>query len=472
MRIVLFDLGNTLVDGYNKVLDGATELLESVGTVRDPDGLPVQLGLVSDYYWAATEEENDRLHQEYYKILEATGLAPHFRPFQQRVTLSTAIGVGKPDRRIFEAALKKLGDEVHFHHALFITVTEEHVIGARRLGMMAIHFKGPGQEKGEVDKLVDLIPIIERLLAYSPCCKKRGEAVGRFKSQAAKSKRQDRSISTQLAKVSEQRLRDTIVGLGDFGTRFSYSSGIARVPTWIHNRFVAQGYTGERAPRYQPFNMPGGGEVQQRNVLCGPATNGTGFVLVCAHYDSISELPDANAPGADDNASGVAVLLELAHILRDVELKRGVMFVAFGGEEQGLYGSSHCAEIAASDQWPIDVVINLDMIAYQGVDKPGHIVVEYDQGNRNPKNDAAAKAYGLMMAQAAADYTSLEVEHTDIWNSDYMPFEEKGYACIGVYEATDNPRYHKTTDTIENIEFPHLVEVTKMVLATTMRIGA
>lgn len=472
MRIVLFDLGNTLVDDQDNLLEGALDVLDAVGNLRDPDGHPVQLGLVSDYYLAETDEERDRYHQEYYQILEKTGLAPHFTPFEQRVTLSTAVGVYKPDRKIFDAALKKLGNEAHFHHTLFITENEEHVAGARRLGMMAIHFKGPGEEKGEIDKLIDLIPIIERLVAYAPCCKKHGEAVGRHKSQAASSKLKEDAITEQIAKVSEQRLRDTAIGLANFGTRFSYSADIARVPEWIREQFVAKGYGGENPPRLQPFDMPGTGGLQQNNVLCGPATSDTGFILVCAHYDSISEQPGTDAPGADDNASGIAVLLELAHILKDVALKRGVLFAAFGGEEQGLYGSSRCADIAAAEGWPIDVVINLDMIAYQGADKPGHIIVEYDQGNRNPGNDAAAKAYGLMMAQAAADFTSLEVEHTDIWNSDYMPFEEKGYACIGVYEATDNPAYHSTNDTIDKIEFSHLAEVAKMVLATTIRIGA
>ena len=78
------------------------------------------------------------------------------------------------------------------------------------------------------------------------------------------------------------------------------------------------------------------------------------------------------------------------------------------------------------------------MIAYQDPQRPKVVKVEYDQGNRNPGNDAAAKAFGLLMAQAAADYTHLAVEHTDIWNSDYMPFEAKGYACIGVYEGGEN----------------------------------
>lgn len=173
-----------------------------------------------------------------------------------------------------------------------------------------------------------------------------------------------------------------------------------------------------------------------------------------------------SAPGADDNASGIAVLLEAAELLRDAPLRRGVLFAAFGGDEQGLCGSAACADIAATEGWPIDLVLNLDMIAFQAPTKPQHVIVEYDQGNRHPGNDAAAKAFGLLMAQAAVDYTNLTVEHSDIWNSDYLPFEAKGYACIGVYEAGQNPAYHKTEDTAARPDMSHIAEVAKMVVAT------
>jgi Zn-dependent M28 family amino/carboxypeptidase len=158
-------------------------------------------------------------------------------------------------------------------------------------------------------------------------------------------------------------------------------------------------------------------------------------------------------------------------LLQTVPLHRGILFAAFGGEEQGLFGSAACAEIAATEGWRIDVVLNLDMIAYQDAQRPEVVKVEYDQGNRNPGNDAAAKAFGLLMAQAAADYTHLAVEHTDIWNSDYMPFEAKGYACIGVYEGGENPGYHKTTDTPAVLDMNHLAEVAKMVVATVYLIA-
>ncbi len=243
MRVIFFDLGNTLVDSQENLLPGALEMLHEITKLRDLDGAPVELGLISDYKKAATAEESERVHQEYYQILEKVGLAQYFSPFDRRVTLSTKVGFYKPDRQIFEAALAKYGSEAHFHHSVFITEHEEHIAGARKLGMMAIHFKGPGQVKGEVDKLTDLVPILHRLLVYSSCCKKQGDAVGRYKSQLVQSKNKDDTISVQIDKVSESRLRKSIELLGNFGSRWSYTVEIEQVSEWIHEQFTAMGYS-------------------------------------------------------------------------------------------------------------------------------------------------------------------------------------------------------------------------------------
>jgi hypothetical protein len=107
------------------------------------------------------------------------------------------------------------------------------------------------------------------------------------------------------------------------------------------------------------------------------------------------------------------------------------------------------------------------MVGYRDPARPDLIIIEFDQGNRVPGNDADARRYGMVMAQAAADNTSLEVEHTDIWNSDYMPFEEKGYACIGLYDgAADAPFYHTANDTLDKVDVARLAEVTSLLVAT------
>lgn len=468
MRAILFDLGDTLLDTNNNPLPGAIELLEALADLRDPEGNPVPSGLVSDWKMSHVPAQRAIFRQEYLNLLHASGLDVFFQPAEQHVTLSTDAGVFKPAPSIFRMALDRIEPSLSFHHTLFITENRDHVQAARALGMMAIHFKGPGQASGEVENLADLLPLIQRMLTFSPCCKKHGEAVGRHASVANKNKQADAAISALVAQVSANRLRERIKQLSAFDTRWSFSNTVAQIPPWIRDRFVELGYP-QNEVRFQPFNIPG--TAPQNNVLCGPDANDPGFVLICAHYDSLSETPSIRAPGADDNASGIAVLLEVAELLRTLPLRRRVLYAAFGGEEQGLFGSMACAEIAANEQWKIDVVLNLDMIAFQDPQHPTLVKVEYDQGNRNPGNDAAAKAFGLLMAQAAADYTTLSVEHTDIWNSDYMPFEAKGYACIGVFEGGENPGYHQTSDTLATLDITHLAEVAKMVVATVYQIA-
>ena len=391
-------------------------------------------------------------------------------PLEQHVTLSTEAGVSKPDRRIFKVAVQKISAHAHLHEAIFVTENADHVREARKLGMSAVHFMGPGQNTGDISQLLDLVPIIDRFAWYAPCCSKQHIESERTPSRASESASVDAEIADRVALVSGDRLIDSIKALSDFGTRWSFDANISQVPEWIQGRFLTLGYDGPNGPRFSSFDLLGS-PVQQRNVLCGPTNFDSGFVLLCARYDSISEDPTNSAPGADDNASGIAVLLEVARLLKKVPLRRGVCMAAFGGEEQGLFGSQACAEIAEHDGWPIDVVINLDMIAFQESGREGRVVVEYDQGNSNANNDAAAKAFAMLMAQAAADYTSLQIEHGNIYSSDYMPFERLGYPCIGVYEGGTNPHYHTTGDKLETIEADHLAEVTKMVLATILELG-
>jgi beta-phosphoglucomutase-like phosphatase (HAD superfamily) len=468
-RAVLFDLGNTLVDEEtNRPLPGATGLLEALADVHDSEGRPVLSGVVSDWKMPRDPAEAGPLRQEYLRQLATSGLDAFFRPVETRVTLSTDIGVRKPDAAIFRAALDNLQPGLPFHQAIFVTERLQHVQAARILGLLAIHFRGPGQTTGDVERFADLLDLLQRIILATPPRKKHSEAVGRSDSQAAKSKQADDDLAAIVAQVSPARLGNRIRELSGFGTRWTYSSNIGRVPAWVRDRFLEMGYP-ESDVRFQPFSVPGAG--QQQNVLCGAPADHPGFVLVCAHYDSLSETPSTTAPGSDDNASGLVVLLEVAELLRTSPVRRGLLFAAFGGEEQGLLGSTACAEVAAAEQWRIDVVINLDMVAFQSPVRPNLVRVEYDQGNHHPGNDPAAKAFGLMMAQAAADYTNLAIEHTDIWNSDYMPFEAKGYAAIGVYEGGENPHYHKSTDTAETVDLNHLAEVSKMVLATVYSIA-
>jgi alkaline phosphatase isozyme conversion protein len=110
----------------------------------------------------------------------------------------------------------------------------------------------------------------------------------------------------------------------------------------------------------QPFTFTGAGDTTQysANVMAVKVGQSTKVIIVGAHYDSISV-----GKGADDNASGVAVMLEAAELVKDLQTPYTIHFIAFGAEEAGLYGSGYYAEkMSAADIQNTVGMINLDSL--------------------------------------------------------------------------------------------------------------
>lgn len=169
--MVLFDLGKTLEDG-NVLLPGAVETLEGVAALRIGDRPAVLLGLVSDFVMPTEPSQIPAIQQRYYAILDHLGIRRFFEPVAERVTLSTEVGVRKPDVAVFRAAVAKAAvpttePSLTFDDVLFVTENRDHVVAAGRLGMRAVHFRGPGQTSGEVERLTDLIPLVRDFVGGS-----------------------------------------------------------------------------------------------------------------------------------------------------------------------------------------------------------------------------------------------------------------------------------------------------------------
>lgn len=166
MKIILFDLGKTLEDG-DVLLPGARETLQAIQVMRDSSGEAVAMALVSDFDMPDRPEQIPVIRQQYYDILDSLGIRSFFEPVSERVTLSTEVGVFKPDEKIFRAVVEKIEEDLSFQSVIFITENLAHVKAARALGMTAVHFKKLGQTAGDVDQLVDLIPIVQAFLRDS-----------------------------------------------------------------------------------------------------------------------------------------------------------------------------------------------------------------------------------------------------------------------------------------------------------------
>ena len=155
MKIILFDLGNTLehnVQNTHILMDGALDLLEAIQDMRDPNGDPPVIALVSDF---------DNSPTEYYNILKDFGLSSFFNPYTKKVTLSIEVGVKKPDEKIFRSAINKIQKDLPYKSVIFVTENKEHITAARKLGMMAIRLTAEGESaRGEISDLVKAVPLV------------------------------------------------------------------------------------------------------------------------------------------------------------------------------------------------------------------------------------------------------------------------------------------------------------------------
>ena len=266
--------------------------------------------------------------------------------------------------------------------------------------------------------------------------------------------------------------------LSSFPTRHTKSKYINQAAKYLKQEFNKIGYDEVTYHRYS--SEIDGNKYDLKNVICHKKGRNKQVILICAHYDSrMNDLKDelSLAPGANDNATGVAAILEISRILNSIKLEHDIIFALFSGEEQDYLGSSQYAKFVTKNGVNIYRLINLDMIGFPLFNR-GKVTVERDNNkkrkhNQNKENDRESIKLGKLMKDASR-YTDLNVLLDSIYDSDYEPFEAQGTVVIGAYDGSarsNNPHYHSTTDTANYIDWPFLTSVTKMVLATIMSIA-
>jgi HAD superfamily hydrolase (TIGR01509 family) len=155
IRVVMLDLGLTLVDANQRLFDHVREALTAIEGFRTADSKPLSSCLVSDFTIVAppiTPAKVRPVFEEYLAVLDAAGLREFFEPVSKRVTLSTHVGVNKPDRAVFIKALSRLQSRATLEECLFITENADHIRAARQtMGMTTLQFKSPEATRFDFD---------------------------------------------------------------------------------------------------------------------------------------------------------------------------------------------------------------------------------------------------------------------------------------------------------------------------------
>lgn len=291
----------------------------------------------------------------------------------------------------------------------------------------------------------------------------------------------DSKIEELINGVSKDNIKTWLLNLSSFHTRHTKSKYINEVAEWLRIEFKKMGYDDNDMFFHNYMENIDGKNYELKNVICNKKGINNQCIIICAHYDSrIKDLADfeSRSPGANDNASGVSAVLEIARLINKQNLGYTVQFALFSGEEQGLLGSKNYVKFVKQNNIDIYRVVNLDMIAYPKLNR-GIVIIERDnntnpQHNRVKENDIASIEFGKVMADMSY-YTDLKINLDSIWNSDYEPFEAEGVVVIGAYDGSadekQNPHYHDVSDGPSLIDWNYLSSVTKMVLATILKVA-
>lgn len=285
--------------------------------------------------------------------------------------------------------------------------------------------------------------------------------------------------------IETDRLMLHIDTLQSFGTRHVNSGygrsdwGIGGAATYIKEQFnkIQAESQGRLVPFEHSFEVEWAGVSSQPvNIVAflSGTEPGAGTILIGAHYDSTShdhEDGSALAPGANDNASGVAALLELARVLSTRSHRASIMFVAFSAEEIQRQGSrAFVRDYLQPRGIDINVMINMDII---GSPSDGNGRMDdrslriYSSGPNESSSRHAARTVELLALQHVPylTFSLLDAEDREGRYSDHLSFSEAGYPAVRFIESLEDvARQHTDRDTIDSIHGAYLTRVTQAIL--------
>jgi len=283
-----------------------------------------------------------------------------------------------------------------------------------------------------------------------------------------------------------------IKALAGFGTRGNYSDpnqknrGIGAARRWIFAQF--QSFSPRLEVSYDT-GKTGATDIASVIAVLPGVTQPEKRILVSAHYDSINmrakgdKSAEAPAPGADDDGSGTAVVLELARVMSRYRFQKTIVFIAFAGEEIGLLGSTRYAARAKANSERIEAVFNNDIVGtnvvgviHNDIDGSDDYTgaSDGDTGNRlrvySPDPlDSPSRRLARHIQDVAARYVpALKIDlisRADRFDrgGDHLPFQKNGFAAVRFTSASENSGIqHTADDTPEGVSPGFIADVARV----------
>jgi hypothetical protein len=277
----------------------------------------------------------------------------------------------------------------------------------------------------------------------------------------AKAQRIYAPIASAVRQVVGQASVDRVFGyeekLFSFDSKHITRPGNKLAAEYLHTTYRSFGYE----PEYQSFSPRNALGGQSANVLATlkGTVNPELVYVVSSHYDSV-----AGGPGADDDSSGTAALLEAARIMAKHPQPATIIFASFTGEEAGLLGSREFVRQAVESKMQLVGALNNDMVGWANDQRLDNTIRYSNPGIRDIQHAAA------MLFTNLITYDALYYKSTDA--AAYYDAYGDIVGGIGSYPVLGNPHYHQTHDVLETINHRLVTEVAKTTAATLMMLAS
>ena len=346
---------------------------------------------------------------------------------------------------------------------------------------------------GRVFQSVMIVLVVAQCVAAQTA---NSQSTGR-RSAAAR----NRSVASIVREIDTRNIEASIRKLVSFGTRNTLSEqndpklGIGAARDWLYAEFLkaAEASNGRMTVEKQRYEQPNAARIPQPTVITNVVATLKGsqpeatdrMYVVSGHYDSMCNSPtDAkcDAPGANDDASGTAAVLEMARVMAKYEFDATIVFMAVAGEEQSLLGSTYYATQAKQKNWNIDAMFTNDIIGNtlggNGLRDRNHVRVfsegvpsnetEAEATTRRSvggENDSAARQLARFIKETSDAYVPqmkvMLIYRRDRYGrgGDHIPFLERGYPAVRFTEVNEEFRHQHQNVRVENgVQFGDLPE--------------
>jgi hypothetical protein len=309
---------------------------------------------------------------------------------------------------------------------------------------------------------------------------------------AARTATRNRTIANIVREIDARNVEASIRKLVSFGTRNTLSEqndpkrGIGAARDWLYAEFrkAAELSNGRMTVEKQSYEQAKTQRIPQPTIITNVVATLKGsqpestdrIYVVSGHYDSMCNSPtDAkcDAPGANDDASGTAAVLEMARVMAKYEFEATVVFMAVAGEEQSLLGSTYYAEQAKQKNWNVDAMFTNDIVGNtlggNGVRDRGTVRV-FSEGvptNETPaeantrrsvggENDSPARQLARFIKETSEGFVPrmkvMLVYRRDRYGrgGDHIPFLERGYPAVRFTEVHEDFRHQHQNVRVEN----------------------